>query len=61
MHVNSTSYTFFLPWKSDILPAIGVITAATIRYELNIHADIDHNMTSAAANSPPFLASTSSA
>jgi hypothetical protein len=42
--VNSTSNTFFLPWRSDILPAIGVITAATIRYELNIHAAVPYDM-----------------
>src|SRR5919202_2373968 len=40
--VNSTSNTFFLPYRSDILPAIGVITAATIRYELNIHAAVPY-------------------
>ena len=29
---------------SDILPAIGVITAATMRYELNIHAAVPYGM-----------------
>jgi hypothetical protein len=37
-NMRRTSNTFFLPEISDILPAIGVITAATIRYALNNQA-----------------------
>src|SRR5437016_5245883 len=38
--INNPISTFFLPYRSDILPAIGVITAATMRYALNIQAAV---------------------
>jgi hypothetical protein len=38
------SKTFFFPYRSDNLPATGVITAATIRYALNIQAAVPYVM-----------------
>src|ERR687891_1647014 len=38
--VSSTSNTFFFPYRSESLPATGVITAAIIRYALNIQAAV---------------------
>ena len=38
--VSSMSNTFFFPYRSESLPATGVITAATIRYALNIQAAV---------------------
>ncbi|HYY40945.1 MAG TPA: hypothetical protein VE692_06815 [Nitrososphaera sp.] len=42
--VINMSNTFFFPYKSDNLPATGVITAATIKYALKIHAAVPYGM-----------------
>jgi len=42
--ISNVSNTFFFPYRSDNLPATGVITAATIRYALNIQAAVPYDM-----------------
>ena len=45
MYITSNvSNTFFFPKRSDSLPATGVITAATIKYALNIQAAIPYGI-----------------
>src|ERR687891_946113 len=38
------SNTFLFPYRSDSLPATGVITAATIKYALNIQAAVPYGI-----------------